>query len=390
MSIILTPNTNTNTNTVARSLAACILLGGLLSAAAVMAQSQTGPVAATAPGVILSGTVDLAIRHVSNGTLGHSDTLVSGSNSTGKFVLRGQEDLGGGLSAGFFLDATVLADSGTAQFFNRRSTVSLSQAGLGELRLGRDWVPTHWAWSGIDPFTTLGVASANAFRSPFTSRALGQAFGSTAEAAAQNPTLRVNSVVEYFLPNGLGGVYGSLMVARGAEGSAGAGVTRGQGGRLGWAGSALNVGVAGFKTRNANGNEPFRDTVWALSYNFGVLRAGVGQRRWAFGSDRTVNSLIGVTVPTPLGDVKISRVRADQSGATAALDARDASLTGIGLVHSLSRRTAVYGHYARISNQGSAAFAIPGGPATSGVATAANYFGGQRSTGFEVGLRHDF
>lgn len=59
-------------------------------------------------------------------------------------------------------------------------------------------------------------------------------------------------------------------------------------------------------------------------------------------------------------------------------------------MHSLSKRTAVYAHAARISNHGAATFAIPGGPAVSANPAAGNYFGGERSTGFELGLRHDF
>lgn len=357
--------------------AAAVLLGASLPAAAQ---------------VSLSGTVDVAVRQVRNGSLGDQTSQVSGSNSTSKLIFRGTEDLGGGLSAGFFLDSTILADTGMANtpFWDRRSTVSLAHSGIGEVRLGRDWVPTHLLWSGIDPFTTLGIASANTFRSPFTSRALGQAFGATAEAAAQNPTLRVNNAVEYFLPTGLGGVYGAVMVSAKEGGSAAAGQTRGQGFRLGWSNEALNVALAQFSTRNATANQPFKDQAWGVSYNFGFLRASVGQRRWSYGSDRTTNTLLGAQVPVGGGVIKLSALRADQQGATAAQSANDATLFGAGYVHSLSKRSALYVHAARLSNKGAAAFAIPGGPATSGSATAANYFGGQASTGYEMGLRHDF
>lgn len=83
-------------------------------------------------------------------------------------------------------------------------------------------------------------------------------------------------------------------------------------------------------------------------------------------------------------------VHADQSGATAALNANDASLWGAGYVHNLSKRTALYGHVARLSNQAGAAFSVPGGVATSGLSTATNYFGGKASTAFELGVRHNF
>src|ERR1700709_838020 len=64
-----------------------------------------------------------------------------GGLSTSRLGFRGAEDLGGGLSAGFWLEASVAGDSGatnTQRFFHRRSTVSLSSASWGEIRLGRD------------------------------------------------------------------------------------------------------------------------------------------------------------------------------------------------------------------------------------------------------------
>ncbi|MGE0675020.1 MAG: porin [Methylibium sp.] len=340
----------------------------------------------------IAGTLDLALRQVKNGTLGTVRSEASGSNLTSKLIVRGREDLGDGLYASFFLDATILADTGTANatFWDRRSTVELGHQRYGELRLGRDWVPTHLLWSGFDPFTTLGIASANTFRNVFVSRALGQAFGASAAAAAANPTLRVNNVVEYFLPRDLGGIYGALMVSAGEGGTAGTGATRGEGGRLGWSSKTIDVALAHYKTRNANADQSFTDRAWGASYDFGPARLSLAQRRWSHTSDKTTNTLLGVQIPVGLGTIKLSYVRADQGGATAAFDANDASLWGAGYVHNLSKRTALYGHMARVSNRASAAFSIPGGAATSGLSTAANYFGGQTSTGFEFGVRHNF
>ena len=347
--------------------------------------------------VTIGGTLDVGLRQVKNGSLGTDRSEVSGASSTSKLIVRAVEDLGDGLSAGFYLDATLLADTGGAgasapagQFWDRRSTLQLTHARFGELRLGRDWVPTHLVWSGFDPFATLGIASANSFRSFSASRALGQAFGTAPDAAAANPTLRVSNAVEYFLPAGLAGVYGSVTVTAGEGGATAAGFTRGNGFRLGWAGSGFNAAVAQFTTRNATGNQHFKDQVYGVSYDFGIAKLSVAQRRWVFGPDRTVNSQIGASIPAGPGVVKLTYVRADQSGATAAQSANDAHLIGAGYVYSLSKRTALYGHVARLENKAAAAFAVPGGPAVSGNPTAANYFGGQKSTAFELGIRHDF
>src|ERR1700752_2021118 len=114
--------------------------------------------------VTLAGTVDVGVRHVKNGSVGSLTSEVSGSNSTSKLIVRGQEDLGGNLRAGFYLDSTILADTGGAgasfpagQFWDRQSTVNLTHTRFGELRLGRDWSPGPLVWSKLDPFARLGV-----------------------------------------------------------------------------------------------------------------------------------------------------------------------------------------------------------------------------------------
>lgn len=347
--------------------------------------------------VTLGGTLDIGLRQVRNGSLGSMRSEVSGSNSTSKLIVRGVEDLGGGLSASFYLDSTILADSGSAgstapagQFWDRRSTVSLVHARFGELRLGRDWVPTHLVWSAFDPFSTLGVASANTFRSFAASRALGQAFGTAPDAVAANPTLRVSNAVEYFLPANLGGAYGSVIKTAQEGGTTTAGSTSGEGFRAGWAGSGFNVAAAQFTTRNATAGRRFRDQVYGLSYDFGVARVSLSQRRWIFGPDRTVNTLLAGQIPVGLGLVKLTYLRADQTGATAAQSGNDADLLGAGYVYNLSKRTALYAHAARVSNKGAATFTIPGGVTVSANPAATNHFGGQTSSGYELGIRHDF
>ena len=347
--------------------------------------------------VTIGGTIDAGMRQVRNGGLGTDRSVVSGANSTSKLIVRANEDLGSGLSAGIYLDATILADTGGAgatapanQFWDRRATVQLADARFGEVRLGRDWVPTHLVWSGFDPFATLGIASANSFRSFAGSRALGQAFGTLPDAQQANPTLRVSNAVEYFLPSGLGGVYGSLIKTAGEGGTTAAGFTSGAGLRLGWAGHGFNAAAAQFTTRNATGGESFKDLVYGLSYDFGIAKLNVAQRRWTFGPDKTVNTLVAAAIPAGPGVVKLTWLQADQTGDNAVQSAKDANLLGVGYVYSFSKRTALYGHAARVANKGTAAFAIPGGPPTSGLPTAPNYFGGQTSTAFEAGIRHDF
>jgi len=101
--------------------------------------------------VTIAGIADAAARQVSNTGGSSVKSLVSGSNSTSRIIIRGVEDLGDGLTAGFHLEHGILLDAGAAvaatQFWDRRSTVSVTSPAWGELRLGRDYVPSYLSWS---------------------------------------------------------------------------------------------------------------------------------------------------------------------------------------------------------------------------------------------------
>ena len=115
----------------------------IIATAALSAASGTA--LAQGSNVTLAGVADAAGRYVSNEGRGSVKSLVSGSNSTSKLIIRGSEDLGDGLSAGFHLEHGLQLDSGTqvvaTQFWDRRATVMLASKSLGEIRAGRDYDP---------------------------------------------------------------------------------------------------------------------------------------------------------------------------------------------------------------------------------------------------------
>lgn len=107
---------------VAASLVACALTPAL-------AQSK----------VTLYGLMDTGLSYTSDKG-GSSSTEVSSSNLlTSRFGFQGVEDLGGGLSALFNLEAGLSSDTGatSAPFFNRQSWVGLRSASYGDLTAGR-------------------------------------------------------------------------------------------------------------------------------------------------------------------------------------------------------------------------------------------------------------
>ena len=174
--------------------------------------------------------------------------LSSGANASSRLGFRGTEDLGGGLAAGFWLEAGYNQDSGANGLttFSRRSTVSLS-GNFGEIRLGRDYVPTYWNESVFDPMGAVGVGE-NLIKT--ISGNIATARGPGSALAANDNAIRASNSVGYFLPRNLGGFYGQVMYALHENPKfsdlPGSPTKRGRyyGGRFGYANGPLDVAVA--------------------------------------------------------------------------------------------------------------------------------------------------
>jgi predicted porin len=353
-----------------------ILVAAALGATAVAAQAQSS--------VVLGGIADAAVRSVSNQGLGSVKSMVSGSNSTSRLFFRGSEDLGGGLSASFHLEHGILLDTGSAaqatQFWDRRATVSLASNSLGELRLGRDFVPSYVNWSRYDPFSYVGAAGANNFISATPNGPIRSAFG-----ANPNTTVRSSNAVQYFLPGGLGGFEGGLLVAPGEGGTAANGQHKVTGGRLGWAGGGFGFSAATTTSENnLTTNGKFKDSAVGGNATVASVRLSAVWRQFKQADSKQTTMLVGAVVPLGNGELKASWVKTDLAGkvGTSVIDANDAQQFAIGYVHGLSKRTALYAHLSRIDNDGAATYVVPGG--------AAGIAGGKTSTGYEFGLRHSF
>ncbi len=321
----------------------------------------------------------------------------SGYNSS-RIGFRGTEDLGGGLAAGFWLEAALGNDAGTAgagsltspssQFFNRRSTVSLS-GGFGEIRIGRDYTATFWNDTVFDPFGTNGVGT-NVVMSAHSAVLTG------AGVASDVTAVRSNNMVAYFLPSNLGGVYGQAQYAFHenvkTDGAFSGKANQYAGGRFGYANGPLDVALA-------YGEVTVVDTVASevtaktfnlgASYDLGVVKLFGELSRvqndfsftTVYGSDSTDldGALIGSTAPVGAGLIRASystvKVKSDVGS-----DPK-ANKYAIGYVHNLSKRTALYATYAHISNKDGASVTT-GGSFTTSATKAAN--------GYDFGIRHSF
>jgi predicted porin len=356
--------------------------------------------------VTMWGVVDVNVQRFDAGGVGSVTSLGNGSLSTGQLGFRGVEDLGGGLRAGFWLEGSINADSGTGRtsntnnqttggatappngaqgfVFDRRSYVSLGGT-WGELRLGHDYVPTHYNSVYFDPFNANGAARFGTF---------------TFSGVTPGPlptTITASNSVSYWTPANLGGFYGVAMYALGENASNVANARDGtlKSVRIGYARGSFDVAAAyshtDYVSTAAIGNYTHANI--GASWNAGfakffalynqikvdVLNGPVRKNSWEIGAHVPVSAV---------GKIRASYARLDERSAVGLVNGNgtprfnnDASQWGIGYVHDLSKRTALYGTYARISNRGQAAYAVFGGPAPAP---------GRTSSGLEIGVRHAF
>ena len=351
-----------------------IALAAVAASGAAFAQSS----------VTLFGVVDANVTHVRGED--NWNGMGNSGNSSSRLGFRGVEDLGNGLKAQFWLEGAINNDDGLGYgagktsknsdggfSFQRRSTISLL-GNFGEVRLGRSLTAAYDATSRYDVFGNVGVAQARLWE--------------------QN---RQNNMVGYYSPNfsgfkvGVNYGFGESTDANGnvsnsASSYAGIGLTYDNGPlSLGLGYDRLNDG----NRENSNGVVAFADErrTWTLggSYNFGVAKLAA-----AYANDKFDNAAgattkkqksyyVGLSAPVgAAGEVKVSYNRYNVE--TAVIDGK-ADQFGLGYVHNLSKRTAVYGTYAYIKNKDGAAVKLSSDVALKD---------GEKQHAVQVGIRHAF
>jgi len=204
--------------------------------------------AAAQSSVTAFGVVDLFVGMIRNDET--TTQLGEGGMASSRLGFRGVEDMGGGLKAGFWLEAAIGPDTGRGGasfgngsigannsdpnflFFGRRSTVSLWNP-WGELRLGRDYTATYWNWSVFDPFGQVGIGRSGNLGIGFTG------LNALAPGGSYGTSVRANNMVGYFLPKVASGrgctVRSRLPLAKGRRGtSSSAGASAMPAGRTTW------------------------------------------------------------------------------------------------------------------------------------------------------------
>jgi predicted porin len=374
-----------------------IALAVMAAAGAASAQSS----------VTLFGIVDATLAW-GRGDGGNRFQLTNSGYNSSRLGFRGTEDLGGGMSASFWLEAGVSNDDGRGAAtntnntaggaalggiaggqgltFNRRSTVSLG-GNWGELRLGRDYTPQFWNLTVFDPFGTNGVGTTQTLNSIIT--------GVTA--------VRASNSIGYFFPRNLGGFYGQLQYYTGENlSSAGASNDDGDGiaARVGFATGPFNIALALSRTEYATatpgasgfalGSGNVHQNNIAGQWDFGFLKLMGQYSRDSNGPFDGRGFLIGGLVPVGAGEIRLSwsQYRTDLNTAN---DPRTRKLA-IGYVHNLSKRTAIYTTWAGVRNRNYGAAAGNAGTVGSSLNGAALAAAGPNgsSSGLDIGIRHSF
>jgi predicted porin len=354
------------------SRAGRLALVAAAAAAATGAQAQTGSVQ-------VFGLFDVGVQMLKSSGSDRRFLVNSDGNTSSRFGVRGTEDLGGGLKAGFWLESAVSPDDGTSGAtstnnkdsvsggltWGRRATLQLSGP-WGELRLGRDYVPSFGnLTTSMHPFGTNGVGSSGLMFYPVP------AGGTTART-----NVRASNSIGYFTPATLGGFYSHFMLALGEQGP---GATRKdgqlQGLRLGWRNEAFNVSAANSRTRYATGDYTQSNVGMAYQWGPAKLMALWGQNK--VGLTRTRAVMVGTQWQVSAqGEIRFAYTQLNARNV-----ASDATHVALGYVHDLSKRTALYGNVARIDNK------PPGVRFNVGLAPTVP---GGDSGGVEVGVRHSF
>ncbi|CAG1019925.1 Outer membrane porin protein 32 [Burkholderiaceae bacterium] len=338
----------------------------ILSAFAATAAAQSS--------VTLFGVVDLGVSNIKNGSAGTIQGLTPGAAATSRLGFRGIEDLGGGLKAGFHLEAGTQPDVGTvsaSKFWDRRSTVSL-YGSWGEIRLGHDYNPSSRNTYIFEPYVGTSVGSILNFTLAVPTAGLGS--GATT-------LLRSDNTVAYYTPAGLGGFYGEAMVGAG-EGVPG---VKYVGGRVGYKAGQFDVS-AGYGKTEAAGGDDFKQANVAGQWDFGVAKLQGLYNTHSFGPLKQKTWSIGVKAPMGSGELLALYGANDRSGGPVGSgfgDADDSKLMSVGYYHFLSKRTNLYGIAGRVTNDGAAKLSV-------GLTTPAAMLPGETSTGIQFGITHRF
>jgi predicted porin len=389
--------------------------------------------------VTLYGQADAALSSVKSGTNKLTGLLGAGRGSN--FVgFMGTEDLGGGLKAVFKLEAGYNLDNGTGgatntnnqpngapqtvsgatatatlnasgnndRFsmaggqgltFNRWSYAGLS-GGFGEIRAGREYTPTFQAVLSADFLGANGVQN-TLFQTLYLGQANSHANATSASNGVSWESPRVSGLQAkaqmFFGENTSPSANTNLMNGKSGDGTSY---------RIDYTQGPVNAGFAAQSTKGTNkpavaeagtvvaaGQIPGKYDVSTVygKYDAGVAIAAVAQvtekMALSTGENKNVSTVVGLRVP--MGATTINASYTMSKLTVAGTETGKGTQLGLQAIHALSKRTDVYVNYAVTDNGTEGTGKIYGiGNGSGRVVSVSN--AGDKSTGFQIGMRHNF
>lgn len=356
-----------------------LALAAIAASSAAFAQSS----------VTLFGVVDASVESVKGD---NTVTRVSSDNlSSSRIGFKGTEDLGGGLKANFFLDASLKTDTGAAdssRFFGRSAWVGLA-GGFGEARIGR-----QDSLIGAQTAAALGAQA-------YDEAVVGQTLGGAGYRRVDNaltyiaPTFvpglalaaQYSTAVDSLANNGLAAPNTALDSAENANGS---NKGRAYGLSADYANGPLAAGISYIHVNtDVRGDIENTGVLVYGSYDLGVAKLTAYYNedstdrafddRQVFGIKAAVPVAQGVTLSAGYASVKNANASSTSFNAK---DTKDdgADIFTVKAQYDLSKRTALYALFTQVNNDDNARLSV------SGATTSA----GKSSRGLAVGVRHNF
>lgn len=382
-----------------------LLLATLLASACGMSYAQSS--------VSVYGVLDQSYYGVnsSSGATQTQNGLNSSGTATSRFGLKGSEDLGGGLKAGFNLESQVSlssgavgssstgatqATSGTSEVFNRAANLSLSN-NLGELKVGRQATPVYDAVTKADALGINSLGLINNFVAASTlfgtNAITGQNAGTNIGGASANGTIPnlYSNGVSYTTPT-VGGVNASLFTSPGSGNTTTTNTGAIRDGVVNFNGSGSLKGlnaVAGYGTTDsASGAPAMSRSLIGANYTWDKFKFSVAKVSLKF-TNSVFGTVVGNNTDITNTGVKYQLTAPLSVGVsyTVAQDkitaANKSSTTGVVANYDLSKRTALYAFAGQTVNSGASAMTPIYGSSAVGTA-------GVNNMGYAAGIRHAF
>ena len=316
-----------------KSLLALAVLGAFAGAAS--AQSS----------VTIYGSIDMAIAKSNGGTAGNNGGPAGASkawtmqqSNGSRLGFRGNEDLGGGLSAQFQIEHRYTPDDGNANavFWAGRSYVQLSSATAGRVYLGREYTPAFWPAVKSDPFGWDGVGQLGSLQ-----------WAGYLAPGNPNGGVRSSNSIGYKTPN-MGGLTANAAI--GLSETTNVGRNNGLNVEYGAGPIYAAVGIE----RISKGTNDRRGLVnFALHYDFGVakLMGYYARAKVAAATNAHVGTALesnkvfslGVLAPVGPGNLKAAVLRLDPEGNNPNGGSNQTTKYAVGYDYALSKRSFIYG-----------------------------------------------